>query len=104
MRISFDLDDTLICYQPHVPREPGLPWYWRMLAGDEPLRLGARALMRRLRERGWELCIYTTSYRPPRGVRWWLRGHGIRVARVINQDVHDAHLTRTPRGGRYDVV
>ena len=42
MRISFDLDDTLICYQPHVPREPPPSWAWRLVIQDEPLRLGAR--------------------------------------------------------------
>ena len=94
MRISFDLDDTIICYQRDVPCEPRLPWYWRLLAGDEPLRLGARNLMRRLRDRGWEVWVYTTSYRNPSAVRWWLWCHGIRVATVINQDVHDSHLRR----------
>jgi hypothetical protein len=96
MRISFDLDDTLICHQEGVPCEPALPWYLRLLAGDEPLRLGARALMRTLHDRGWELWVYTTSHRPPGSVRRWLWCHGVRVAGVINRDVHDAHLRRTP--------
>jgi hypothetical protein len=96
MRISFDLDDTLICHQTGVPREPALPWYWRLLAGDEPLRQGAPSLMSRLRESGCEIWIYTTSYRNPASVRWWLWCYGIRVVRVINQDVHDALLRRTP--------
>jgi len=96
MRISFDLDDTLICYQPEVPREPRLAWYQRVFAGDEPLRRGSRLLMGRLRERGWEICVYTTSCRRPALVRRWLRCHGIRVANVINQDVYEAHLKRVP--------
>ena len=95
MRISFDLDDTLICYRPEVPREPRLSWYLRLIGGDEPLRLGARTLLRKLQERGWELWVYTTSHRPASAVRRWLRCHGIRIAGVINQDVHDAQLKRT---------
>jgi hypothetical protein len=95
MRISFDLDDTLICYQPGARCEPGLAWYWRLLGGNEPLRRGTRDLMRRLREQGWEIWIYTTSYRDPNSVRWWLWCHGVRVKRVINQRVHDAALRRT---------
>jgi hypothetical protein len=95
MRISFDLDDTLICYHPDVPREPRLPLLYRLLAGDEPLRLGARSLLKTLRDRGCELWIYTTSYRSPAAVRLWLWCHGLRVARVINQAVHDAHFPRT---------
>jgi hypothetical protein len=97
MRISFDLDDTLICYHPHVPCEPRLRLPWRWLVHDEPLRAGARALMQTLRQRGCELWIYTTSYRDPTTVRWWLWLHGIAVARVINQDLHDRHLRRSER-------
>ena len=96
MRISFDLDDMLICYQPHVPREPPLSWAWRLLVHDEPLRLGTRALLRELARLGHELNVYTTSYRSPRAVRGWLRGHGIRVREVINQDKHDRRLRTHP--------
>lgn len=96
MRISFDLDDTLICYQPGTPREPRLPWYKRLIVGHEPLRRGARDLMLRLLEKGWDVWIYTTSRRPVASVRRWLRWHGIRVAGIINQDVHEAHFNRSP--------
>lgn len=97
MRISFDLDDTLICYQPDVPHEPRLAWYQRVFVGDEPLRLGSRSLVRQLREQGWEIWIYTTSYRRPAHIRRWLWCHGIRVTNVINQDVYDAHLKKVPQ-------
>ena len=99
MRISFDLDDTLICYQSGVPSEPRPPWYLRWFAGNEPLRRGAVELMDRLRLSGWELWIYTTSYRKPASVRWWLWCYGVRVSRVINQDVHDKTFPRT--GNQY---
>lgn len=95
MRISFDLDDTLICYLPGSLYEPPLPWYWRPLGGAEPLRRGAKALMNGLRASGWEVWVYTTSYRRPAAVKWWLWCHGVRVGRVINQDVHDRHLKRS---------
>jgi hypothetical protein len=96
MRISFDLDDTLICYQPGVPQEPPLRWPLSWLVRDEPLRAGARGLVRRLWERGHEVWIYTTSYRDPLSVRAWLWLHGVRVTRVINQAVHDRELRRHP--------
>ncbi|HEX8957573.1 MAG TPA: hypothetical protein VF798_14930 [Burkholderiaceae bacterium] len=88
MRISFDLDDTLICCRLEVPREPRLSWHRRLLSSQEPLRRGAVALMRQLRHEGWELWIYTTSLRKPAAVRRWFRFHGIDIARVINQEVH----------------
>ena len=53
MRISFDLDDTLICYQPGVPQEKSLlAWLAR-----EPLRLGAKALIRELQRSGHSVGI-----------------------------------------------
>jgi hypothetical protein len=96
VRISFDLDDTLICYAASVPREPALGWLARAVSRNEPLRQGARALMTGLRRAGHEVWIYTTSHRDPWGVWWWLRLHGISVGKVINQDVHDRHLRRNP--------
>lgn len=95
MRISFDLDDTLICYQPGAPYEPRPAWYWRAVTSGEPLRHGAAALMRSLHARGCELWVYTTSHRPPLSVKLWLRAYGVRVRRVVNQDVHDRYLRRT---------
>ncbi|HPM85138.1 MAG TPA: hypothetical protein PLF81_30760 [Candidatus Anammoximicrobium sp.] len=97
MRISFDLDDTLICYHAGVPQEPRLSWFLRLLVDDEPLRLGTPELMRQLRQRGWEIWLYTTSNRRPAAVRRWLRWHGVRIDGMINQDEHDRHLRRSPQ-------
>lgn len=97
MRISFDLDDTLICYRAGVPQEPRLRWFLRLLVQDEPLRLGATELLRQLRQRGWEVWVYTTSNRSPTAVRRWLRCHGVRIDGMINQDAHDWHLRRSPQ-------
>ena len=92
MRISFDLDDTLICYGDGIPAEPPPGWFRRWLISPEPLRFGARSLIRRLAERGWDVWILTTSNRSPRTVRRWLRAYGIRIGRVINQTVYERHL------------
>lgn len=97
MRISFVLDDTLICYHADVPQEPRLNWFLRLLVDDEPLRLGAPELMRQLRGRGWELWLYTTSNRRAAAVSRWLRWHGVRIDGMINQDEHDRHLRRSPQ-------
>ena len=95
MRISFDLDDTLICYRDSVPGEPRLHWFWRLLVHDEPLRLGTPELIRQLRQRGWDVWIYTTSNRSPAAVRRWLRYHGVHIDGMVNQDAHDWHLRRS---------
>ena len=96
MRISFDLDDTLICYQAGVPQEPRLSWFVRLFVNDEPLRMGTSELIRQLRQRGWEVWVYTTSNRSPAAVRRWFRCHGVRIDGMVNQDVHDLHLRRSP--------
>src|SRR5690242_19329468 len=93
MRISFDLDDTLICYDPAVPCENSrVPWLLRHWF-KEPLREGAVALMRDLATRGCRICVFTTSYRSPRQVKWWLRFYGVHVETVINQQAYRKHVS-----------
>lgn len=97
MRISFDLDDTLVCYRADVPQEPRLPWFRRLFAEDEPLRQGTPELIHQLRQCGWEVWVYTTSNRSPTAVRRWLRWHCVHIDGMINQDAHDRHLRRSPQ-------
>lgn len=92
MRISFDLDGTLVV-PPGGPRERLRPW-WRRWRRREPMRLGTRDLMAALALRGCEVWVYTTSHRSPRAVRGWLRGAGAKVAGVVNQDAHDRVVGR----------
>ncbi len=98
LRISFDLDDTLICYQDGVACEPNRvprllrPWY------REPIRAGAPALMRELSAQGWDVWVYTTSNRPPGPLRVWFGFYGVRLGGVVNQDIYDRWAARN--GGR----
>ena len=54
-----------------------------------PYDLEPWALLRELAAAGHEVWVYTTSYRNPAAVRWWLWFHGIRVPRVIAQAEHE---------------
>ncbi|MBW3634924.1 MAG: hypothetical protein KY445_00485 [Armatimonadetes bacterium] len=109
MRISFDLDDTLICYNPQVPREPNrVPLWWRWKE-QEPLRLGTVDLAQQLQEAGHELMVYTTSLRNPAQVKRWLGFYGFRAAAVINAELHakaishkERHYSKMP--WRFDVA
>ncbi|QJW95810.1 hypothetical protein [Frigoriglobus tundricola] len=96
MRISFDLDDTLICYQPGALHEPPRSRWWPRLWRGEPLRSGAATLLADLAA-GHELWVYTTSYRHPQTVSWWLWGYGVRVRYVINQYRHEQVFGRRGR-------
>ena len=93
MRVSFDLDDTLIC-QPSTPTEPRLH-FWQRWIHPEPLRLGAVTLIHDLQSRGVEIWIYTTSYRSPRSIRSWLRAYKVKLTGVINQDRHNRIVGRS---------
>ena len=54
MLITFDLDDTLICWQQEIPTESARkPWYlWWFSA--EPLRKGTADIFHKLKSAGWE--------------------------------------------------
>jgi len=94
MRISFDIDDTIVLYEPGAPVERLVPWWWRWRF-QEPMRFGTQALMRTLLAHGHELCIYTTSYRSPFYLRGWFRSIGVKLVDAINQDVHDRKVKKS---------
>jgi hypothetical protein len=92
MRISFDIDDTLVC-EPSVPTEQFVPW-WRRWWYPEPLRRGTKPLMQELLARGHQLWIYTTSYRSQRYLHGWFRSFGVPIYGVVNQQRHERVVGR----------
>lgn len=82
MRISFDMDDTLVPLHRDDERQADC----RLLCGDL-VRAGGIQLLRDL-QREHELWIYTTSFRVPWKVRWSFRLQGIRIRRVIQEEIH----------------
>ena len=92
MRISFDVDDTLVCH-PSVPTERFVPWWGRWWY-PEPLRRGTRELMQGLLAGGHQLWIYTTSYRPARYLRGWFRSFRVPIYGVVNQPRHERVVGR----------
>ena len=87
MRISFDLDDTLIC-GPSVPTEQFVSW-WRRWRYPERLRHGTRSLMTALARRGCRIWIYTSSGRSPQHLKAWFASFGIPLEGVVNQARHE---------------
>jgi hypothetical protein len=87
VRISFDIDDTLIC-GPSTPTEQHVRW-WSRWRYPERIRHGARELMKELTRRGCRIWIYTSSDRPAHYLKSWFRSMGIPVEGVINQTRHE---------------
>jgi hypothetical protein len=92
VRISFDIDDTLVC-GPALPAEPSIP-RWKRLWYPESLRRGTRDLMHALIRRRHEIWVYTTSYRSPSYIRGWFRSFRIPISGVVNQDRHERVVGR----------
>ena len=94
MRISIDIDDTLVLRDHQATPEKGkFPAFIHRWFG-EPLRSGTCALVHELRRRGCSVWIYTSSVRGPFQIRLWLFLYGIRVDGVINDDTHRRELSR----------
>jgi len=86
MRISFDLDETLISRNIDWEIEPDLKGF----RGDkERLRKGTVELFKWLRQQNHEIWIYTNSYRGRNALDSWFQECGIPVDGVIDQIVHD---------------
>ena len=84
MRISFDIDDTLILY--NRQDSPS-----NKLLDGEYLRDGTILLLKELSKKH-ELWIYTTSFRSPFLVKFYFWLKGVKIKRVINQDIHNKIL------------
>lgn len=92
MRISFDIDDTLILHGKRMAREKSWAPDWLTDRFSEPLRAGARNLFAALKQNGHEVWIYTTSLRSPRYIHFWLWLHSVKVDGIVNEDIHFAKL------------
>jgi hypothetical protein len=88
MRIAFDLDNTLIrgayLFALETPRHR----LWARMLGKEKLRAGISELVTHCQRQGWEVWVYTTSYRSAEYIRWLFWLQGIALAGVVNQARH----------------
>jgi hypothetical protein len=101
MRIAFDLDDTLIPTQQHVPREQGMVFALVGVFFRERLRQGTCHLLRQLNREGHDVWIYTTSLRSPLRIAWWFRCLGVRLGGVINHTRHTQVVSAYADSRRY---
>ncbi len=100
MRLSFDLDDTLILHGLECPVEPNqVPFFLRPIL-RESIRRGAVKLVRKLEGMGVEICVYTTSGRSLWYIRSLLGFYGIRPVIIVNQAVHERVVGNLTSHGR----
>ena len=87
MRVSFDLDEVLFVNPATHLTEPALPFPLRKLY-KERLRLGTPELIRSLQKMGYEVWVYTSSFRSEGYIRRLFRCYGVRFDGIINGTRH----------------
>ncbi len=92
MIISFDIDNTLIPYSDEFSVKEVSPVL--KLLGIESLRIGTVELFEKLNTQGWEIWIYTTSFRSTFNLWKTFRGNGLKPDRFINENINKRHLKK----------
>ena len=87
MRVSFDLDEVLFVSPLTHKTEPPLPFPLRNIF-KERLRLGTPELITRLQKLGYEVWVYTSSFRSDRYIRWLFHFYGVRFDGIVNGTRH----------------
>ena len=87
MRVSFDLDEVLFVNPKTHKIEPELPFPLRNIY-KERLRLGTPELINKLQEIGYEVWVYTSSFRSERYIKGLFRHYGIKFDGIVNGTRH----------------
>ena len=87
MRVSFDLDEVLFVNPSTHKTEPELPFPLRNIY-KERLRAGTPDLINSLQKMGYEVWIYTSSFRSERYIKGLFRHYGVRFDGIVNGTRH----------------
>ena len=93
MRISFDLDEVLFVSPEHYDTEDKLPFPLDRIF-PERLRRGTVDLIHTLQDEGFEVWVYTSSFRSRTYIRALFRNYGIVFDDIINGDRHKEEVQR----------
>lgn len=94
MRVSFDLDEVLFVSPQTHKTEPPLPFPLRNLF-RERLRLGTPEVINRLQALGYEVWVYTSSFRTESYIRRLFRCYGVRFDGIVNGTRHLKEVQRS---------
>ena len=93
MRVSFDLDEVLFVSPKTHKTEPPLPFPLNRFF-PERLRKGTPELIRKLQEMGYEVWIYTSSFRSERYIRGLFRCYKVSFDGIVNGNRHLREVQR----------
>lgn len=93
MRISFDLDDVLFVSPEKYETEPPLRFPLNRLF-PERLRKGTPELIHKLQQEGFEVWVYTSSFRTETYIRALFRHYGIHFDQIVNGTRHRDEVQR----------
>ena len=93
MRISFDLDEVLFVSTETHKAEPPLIFPLNKIF-RERLRMGTPALVHRLQTLGYEVWIYTSSYRSENYLKNLFKSYGIKFDGIVNAERHEREVQR----------
>ncbi|MCR5118859.1 MAG: HAD family hydrolase [Lachnospiraceae bacterium] len=93
MRVSFDLDEVLFVLPGTHKTEPALRWPLNLIF-KERLRLGTPELIRTLQKQGYEVWVYTSSFRSEKYIRKLFKHYGVRFDGIVNGSRHMKEVQR----------
>ena len=93
MRVSFDLDEVLFVSPQTHKTEPAPPFPLNRLY-PERLRLGTPELIRELQGLGYEVWVYTSSFRTEKYIKRLFRLYGVRFDGIVNAQRHQREVQR----------
>ena len=87
MRVSFDLDEVLFVCPDIVKAEPALRFPWKYIY-RERLRFGTPDLINGLQKLGYEVWVYTSSFRSEHYIKSLFRRYGVKFDGIVNGTRH----------------
>ena len=91
MRVSFDLDEVLFVNPANHKIEPPLGFPFNKIY-KEKVRLGTGELIPKLQELGFEVWVYTSSFRSVNYIRNLFRHYNVKFDGIINGERHQKEV------------
>jgi len=87
MKVSFDLDEVLFVNPATHKTEKALPFPFNAIY-KERLRLGTPDLINTLQDMGYEVWVYTSSFRTEKYIKGIFRHYGVKFDGIVNGTRH----------------